>query len=653
MKPSSSKKPSRSLLADRAHIAAIILIVLTTLIVYSQTLGHGFIIGYDDADYVTRNPRVQAGPTLDSIKWAFTAFHSSNWHPLTWISHMLDCRLFDLKAGGHHATNLILHLANALLLYYVLRRMTKFIWRSAFVAILFAVHPLHVESVAWISERKDLLSGLFAMLTILAYIRYAERPEFRRYALVVLALAAGLMSKPMLVTMPFVLLLLDYWPLGRLAKRGLVGLVVEKLPLLALSVASCAITVVAQRSGGSVRSLEEASLAFRIPAAAISYVTYIVKMIWPRHLAIPYLYSSNVLPIWKVIASVIVLAAITSLVVLLRRKRPYLLVGWLWYVGTLVPVIGFVQVGPQMIADRYTYLPIIGLFVMVSWAVPELGRRLRKNGRVGEWASGRTGLVPVLAGVVVIALMISASFQAARWRNTFTLFEYVLSVTGENRIAHNALGMAYEEEGKLDEAVARYSKAASLDPRFAQAYYNLGTALMAQGRLDDAATALSRALAINPGFADAYTNLGAAFARMNKMDEAVAAFRKAIGLKPDDELARRNLDAALEDQATVDSAIAGFNRILASDPRNARAHCQLGNILAGRRDFEEAIRHFREAVRSDPEFVEARRNLAMALFYAGRYSESWREVGLCGTHGVSLDPDFIRMLTDKMPEPAR
>jgi len=653
VKPSSSKKPSRSLLADRAHIAAIILIVLATLIVYSQTLGHGFIVGYDDADYVTKNPHVRAGPTLDSIEWAFTAFHSANWHPLTWISHMLDCRLFGLKAGGHHATNLILHLANALLLYYVLRRMTKSVRRSAFVAIVFAVHPLHVESVAWISERKDLLSALFAMLTILAYVRYAERPSLRRYTLVVLAFAAGLMSKPMLVTMPFVLLLLDYWPLGRFgAKRGLVGLVVEKLPLLVLSAASCAITVVAQHRGGALRSLEQVSLAFRVPAAAISYVTYIGKMIWPRHLAMPYLYASNVLPIWKVIASVIVLAAITSLAVLLRRKRPYLLVGWLWYVGTLVPVIGLVQVGPQMIADRYTYLPLIGLFVMIAWGVPDAWRRMGEwgNGRMGE--KSRAGL-PVLAGVVVIALTISASFQAARWRNTFTLFEYVLAVIGENYVAHNALGVAYQEEGKLDEAVAQYSKAVSLDAEFYGAYFDLGTAFMAQGRLDDAVTALSRAIAINPDFAEAYTNLGAAFGRMNRMDEAVDALRKAIELKPDYELARRNLDAALEEQARIDSAIAGFNRILASDPHNAQAHCQLGNILAGRRDFDEAIRHFREAVRSSPEYAEARRNLAMALYFAGRYPEAWREVDLCRTHGVGLNPKFIRQLSDKMPEPAR
>lgn len=663
MSPPSLAKSSRAphaFLRERSNLAAIILIVFVTLVVYTQTLGHGFIIGYDDGDYVTKNQHVQAGLTLASIEWAFSSFDSSNWHPLTWISHMLDCRLFGLNAGGHHATNVILHVASALLLYAVLRRMTKSVWRSAFVAILFAVHPLHVESVAWISERKDLLSGFLAMLTIWAYVRYVERPGFRRYALVVLALAAGLMSKPMLVTMPFVLLLLDYWPLGRFAQKGprlsvVSRPVLDKLPLLILSAISCVVTVIAQERGGAVRALDEASVGFRVSSATIAYLSYIGKMLWPHHLAIPYLNASNVLPISKVVASAVILAAFTFLAIMARKSRPYLLVGWLWYLGTLVPVIGLVQVGPQALADRYTYLPLIGLFLIIAWGAPDILRS------VGVWECGGLGdrarsrrdrlVLPTLAVAVTIALMVSAFFQAGRWRDTFTLFEYVLSVNGGNRVAHNALGMAYEETGRLDEAVTHYSDAVSLDARFFEAYFNLGNVLARQGKLDEAVAAYSQVLATNPNHGYAYNNLGAALLRLGRTDAAVDAFRKATELTPDDPLARRNLEVALGDQAKGEAAIADFRRILKSDPRNAWAHCQLGNILAGRQEYDGAVRHFRETVRIAPEYAEARRNLAMVLFFAGRYSEAWREVRLCGRYKVGLNPAFIRRLSDKMPDP--
>jgi hypothetical protein len=367
-------------------------LALATLAVFWQVLGHDFV-NYDDPDYVYRNPNVQSGITLSSIKWAFTTGHAANWHPLTWLSHMLDWQLFGDNPGWHHLTNLFLHIANTLLLFAVLKRMTNALWRSAFVAAAFALHPLHVESVAWVAERKDVLSTLFWMLTIAAYLRYLERPGTGRYLLTLLIFALGLMAKPMLVTLPFVLLLLDYWPLGRFQFGQIVKsvgqqsrkslnafshwklsrhLLLEKVPLFALSAISSIVTFLVQRTAGAVTSVETLPLKLRIANTFVSYLTYIQKMVWPSRLAMFYPYPDKTDLIWQTVVFALLLLIISLGVIWLMRRRRYLLTGWLWYLGTLVPVIGLVQVGDQALADRYTYVPLTGLFIIIAWGVPDL-----------------------------------------------------------------------------------------------------------------------------------------------------------------------------------------------------------------------------------------------------------------------------------------
>ena len=382
--------PKNEFLRSHAVLLIVILLVAITLAVYLPILRHDFT-NFDDDSYITENRHIQSGITKDSIIWAFTSSYASNWHPLTWISHMLDYRLFGPKPMGHHAVNLLFHTLNTLLLLFILKRMTKSVWKSAFVAALFAIHPLHVESVAWAAERKDVLSTFFWMLTMWAYVVYAERPRLKWYFVAVLFFGLGLMSKPTLVTLPFVLLLLDYWPLGRFAGDQKKGpgwrLILEKMPLFAMSAASSVITYYAQQSSKAVISIDRLPLTIRAANALVAYVTYIGKMFWPRNLAIFYPHPGNTIPEWQVVGAFVLLACVTILALGLGRRYPYLPVGWLWYLGTLGPMIGLVQVGEQAVADRYTYLSYIGLFIMLAWGIPDLLRRVgeRESGRQGEY----------------------------------------------------------------------------------------------------------------------------------------------------------------------------------------------------------------------------------------------------------------------------
>ncbi len=632
-----------------------------TIAAFWPTLSNGFV-SYDDDRYVTGNPHLQSGLSTQTIAWAFTTFRASNWHPLTWISHALDCQLYGMNPLGHHATNLLLHIANVLLLFWILVHMTKSRWQSAFVAALFAVHPLHVESVAWIAERKDVLSTFFWMLTMLAYVRYTESPTLRRYLPVMAAYGLGLLAKPMLVTLPFALVLLDYWPLGRSDQSSVIShqsgkgvpgtrhrapwhLVLEKVPLFALAAASCAITFIAQRTGGSVAGLE-ISPAQRIGNALVSYVCYMVKMLWPSGLACFYPRAS--IQTWQALLSGMTLLGMTVLAIRMARRRPYLLTGWLWYVGTLVPVIGLVQVGMQSMADRYTYIPLIGIFIMLAWGVPELlGKGEREKGRKGELQPSTSNaqcsrkksrrqpstinhqpfpitrhLSPVTAPLVATAIAIvvilatCTNLQARHWHDSTTLFEYAIAVTEGNYIAHNNLGQILTSERRFDEAIAHYRKALETDPDPGLTYSNLGAALAETGHFDEAMENFRLSVKSDPECAEGHTNLGRGLCLQGKSDEAMKHLSIALKL----------------------------------DPENPMPHLAMGELIGRMGHFNKAIPEFEKAIALKPDLAAAHYNLAIAYYTKGNYSAAWAEVHLTQRHGLNPDPRFLQSLSQKMPE---
>ena len=462
-------------------------IALTTLVVYWQLRDNDFV-NFDDPGYISQNEHVKAGLTWEGIVWAFSQSHAFNWHPLTWISHMLDCELYSLNAGGHHFTNLLFHIVNALLLFLLLNRMTKNLWASAFVAAAFALHPLHTESVAWASERKDVLSTFFWILTTWAYVWYVERRGIARYILVMLFFVLGLLSKQMLVTLPFVLLLLDYWPLKRFgfeersSMRGVRPVVsvtirqsiLEKVPLFILSVAASIIVFSVQQGTVVMKSILEYSLAYRLANAVVAYTLYIGKMFWPIHLAIIYPHQGDKLPAWQIAGAILLMLCITTAVIYKLRRRPYLGVGWFWYLGTLVPVIGLVQVGNQALADRYTYVPLTGLFIIVAWGMSDMLGRLRYR-----------KVVLSLLGIISLAVLgVLSSRQVRHWRNGITLYEHATKVVANNWLAHNMLGRLFASQGNFEKAIEEYNKALKIEPDNALPNTNLGTALAQQGRLD-------------------------------------------------------------------------------------------------------------------------------------------------------------------------
>ena len=524
-------------------------LVFSSLAVFYQVGNYDFV-NLDDYGYVGDNARVKAGLTRESISWAFTTGYHSNWHPLTWLSHMLDCQLFGNNVGRYHLVNFLLHLLNSLLLFAVFRAMTGALWPSAFVAAAFALHPLHVESVAWISERKDVLSTLFWLLTMAAYLHYVKRPAIGRYLLALVVFALGLMAKPMLVTLPFVLLLLDYWPLGRFepGEAGrqadesrstgsrwsiILQLVREKAAFFVLSAVSSVVTFVVQRSGGSMVPIKVYSLRLQVVNALVSYLTYIEKMIWPSRLSV--FYPISAMSIWRVVAAVVLLAAISKYVIRLGRSHRYLAVGWLWYLGTLVPVIGLVQVGHQAMADRYTYVPLIGLFIIISWGVPEL---------LTKWKY-RKIILAVSAVIVLLGLSICTYLQQRYWQNSFTLFEHALDVTENNHIAHYCLGGALQREGKVGEAIVHYKEALRINPNYIEAHNNLGPLLAQLGQHDEAIEHFNEALRINPNYAEAHNNLGTLLFRLGQRNEAIKHFNEALRIQPDYPRARRNLKIVL------------------------------------------------------------------------------------------------------------
>jgi tetratricopeptide (TPR) repeat protein len=533
--------------------AVCLALAAVTFAVFGQTLFHEFV-NYDDDEYVYNNPVVAQGLTFKGIVWAFSC-HVDNWHPLTWLSHMLDCQLYGLNPAGHHLTNVLLHIATVIALFLVLRQMTGVLWRSAFVAAVFAIHPLRVESVAWVAERKDVLSGLLFMLTIGAYVRYARRPWSPvRYGLVVLLFAMGLMCKPMLVTLPLVLLLLDYWPLQREEPRKLSGLVLEKLPLLALSAAGCVVTLLAQT--GAIQSTGSFSLPLRLGNALVASMIYPGQMVYPAGLAALYPFPRHGVPAWESALAGTLLAGISVVAWGQWRKRPWLLIGWVWYLVMLLPVVGIIQVGNQAHADRYTYLPQIGIYVAVTWMAAEWG---------AKWQVERATFGVLMTGVLAV-LMVCAWKQTAYWQDSETLWARALACTKGNNIAHFNLGVALGQKGRVEEAIAQYQEALQIAPHDAEAHNNLGMALFQKGNVDEAITHLQKAAQIQPGLAKAHYNLGVALCQKGRVEEAIVEYQNALQIKPDYAEAHNNLGHVLLQEGRVDEAIAHLQKALQIRP---------------------------------------------------------------------------------------
>ena len=624
-----------------------IFLAVVTFAVYLPVHNYEFL-HYDDDVYVTNNTEVKSGLSWQGVEWAFTTERGANWHPLTWLSLMLDCQLFGVKSGPMHIVNVLFHVANTILLFLVLARMTKGVWQSVFIAGLFALHPLHVESVAWVAERKDVLSTLFWLLTMLAYARYAERPSAGRYVAVLVLFVTGLLAKPMLVTLPFVLLLLDYWPLGRFfnPRFSTVRLLLEKVPLVVLSAASSVITFIAQREAGSVLSIHTIFFEERVINAIISYISYIGKMFWPVRLAVLYPHPVNRIPAAEALICAAILMLITVLCVYYVRRHKYLFVGWLWYLGTLVPVIGIVQVGSQAMADRYTYIPLIGIFVIITLGAAELLQKM----------PSRKIILGVLAGVSLSACAVVTSHQLKYWKDSLTLFEHTLAVTEGNYLMHNnyanvlsGLGRQAEaashlaealrflpnspeihnnygnvlrETGKLDEAIEQYKVALKLNPDFTLAHYQLGVALAAKGDYEGVIQQYRLYAGTAVDLADIRQGLATELAKEGKVDDAVNQFQQAMIVNPDSTEVLSNFGFALAQSGKPKEAIEYYDKVLAKDPNNVITHGRLALALAALSRFDEAIEQCRIVIAARPDDFEMYANLGMLLQNQGKLDEA-------------------------------
>jgi hypothetical protein len=508
---------------------ALFLIAGLTVAVYWPVLYSEFI-NYDDTDYVVKNMVVRQGLTLKGFVWSFTAFHAANWHPLTWLSHMLDVELFDLNPMGHHATSLLLHTLNSVLLCLLLHRLTGFIGRSMFVAMLFAIHPLHVESVAWVAERKDVLSTLFWLLSMWAYAWYVRKPCLRRYLTVIVFFALGLMAKQMLVTLPFVLLLMDYWPLNRLAlfkgegetgRSSMKILLIEKIPLFVMSAAASLATLLAQGAGGAIRHGEdESTTLLYIGNAFLSYVKYIQNMLWPMDLALFYPFEASAVTVFKVAGAVTLLAAISAFAVSQGKNRPYLVFGWFWFLITLLPVIGFIKVGAQAIADRYTYVPLIGLFLLVAWGMAEIAGKWRKG-----FLAARVG-----AFVAIVVLSVLTVTQVRYWQNSYTLFDHALTVVKRNWLAHNNMGILLSQHHRNDEAILHFRESVRINPNGSVGFKNLGNAYQMAGKSSEAIKAYREVIRLAPNDVEGHYRLGFAYLLSGNTDLAYREYEQLMSL---------------------------------------------------------------------------------------------------------------------------
>lgn len=604
-------------------------LVVLTVTAYSSVGSLGFV-SLDDPQYIIDNPKVNQGLTWSGVQWAFTTGHASNWHPLTWISHMVDVELFGLKPGPHHVMNLLFHVINTLLLFVFLHRTTGALGRSALVAALFALHPLHVESVAWVSERKDVLSTLFFMLTLWTYTWYTRNPEPRRFIAVFVLLALGLMVKPMLVTVPFILLLLDIWPLQRFRlespERGqAVRLVTEKFPLFVLIVVSSIITLLVQHDGGAINDLSQAPLDARLSNVLVSYVLYIGHMIWPAGLAALYPIPKTV-PFWQPLGAGVLLIMISFGVLKNLRGYPYLTVGWLWFLGSLVPVIGIVPVGSQAMADRYTYIPLIGLFIIVAWGGYDL---LVRN---------TTKRVPIM---IIIILMVTGLgtatwVQVQYWTDGKTLWKRALAVTKNNYRAHVAYGSILAEEGRHKDALAQFSAAVRIQPNYAEAHNKLGVELAEAGRHDEAVFHYKEALRYRSDLGVANTNLGNALLAEGRAEEALPYYEKALQHDQNDPLALNSMGSAMDDLGRVDEAIALYRKALTANPELSAAYNNLAAAFVRKGQYDEAVTELKKALDIEPGNATYHYNYAALLLQQG-------DIELARQHlreTLAIDPDF-------------
>jgi protein O-mannosyl-transferase len=587
----------------RPRLYLSIALVALVVAVYAPVRHHEFVT-FDDYDFIVDNPHVTAGLTAGSVGWSFSHAYDAAGGPLTWLSHMLDVELFGMAPGRHHLQSVLLHGVNTVLLLLVLSQMTGSVWRSAFVAALFGVHPMHVESVAWISERKDVLAGMFWLLTMWAYVHYVRRPGALRYGMVALALTMGLLAKPMVATLPAILLLLDMWPLRRatLSWSGRAewrALLVEKIPLMALAAGFLTWTLIAQRGIGAVATLEALPFPARLANASMSVVTYVQKLIWPSGLAVFYPFPRDS-PIWLPLGGAGLLLGVSLLAWRLAARRPQLLAGWLWYLVTLLPVIGLVQVGSHAMADRFTYLPAIGLFLIVAWGGAELLTRIFQSRHVAAVA----GLI------VVFGFAAAARTQVGYWRTSETLWDRALAVTSDNFRAHAGLAEVRSRQNRIDEAIAHYSEAVRLAPDEAEWHVNLGLLLVQKGEIARAAESFAIAVRLRPQDAESYNNLGAMLARLSRTPEAIAAYTRALDIRPQYALARRNLGLALATQGDVPAGIAACLDAIRQSPNEASWHYEVAVLLLSQRRIAEARAHLNDTLRLDASHEGARQMLA-------------------------------------------
>jgi tetratricopeptide (TPR) repeat protein len=611
---------------ERPDLLILFGLAIVTFGIYAQVIGHHFIT-LDDPAYITENSMVNRGVTLDGLAWAFTTFYFGYWHPLTWIAHMIDSQLFGMFAGGHLLVNALIHAADTLLVFWFLLGTTRARWSSALVAALFALHPLHVESVAWAAELKDTLSTFFGLLSLIAYVRYAEGPSVRRYAWVAITLALGLLTKPMLVTWPFVMLLLDYWPLRRFVsvvgtsrcdvrippqRRDAVptfrwsvvrGLVVEKLPLFVLVTASAVVTTISASHNGAVRTLAREPMALRLSNALVSYANYFLRAFWPNDLAVYYPFPEAGIPAWQIIGAALFLIGITAFCFFQRKIRPYLIVGWLWFLGTLVPVIGLVQAGRQTMADRYFYIPSIGLFIALVFGLGDIAKSWR--------------VAPSLrAGIALVVLLILATLtnaQIHRWRDSFTLFEHTLAVTPPNPLIEYDLGLAFAESNRYDEAAPHFEKTVQIRPNDYKSLLYMGISRFYQGRLPEAIEYAQAAIRSQANSARAHDLLGMALAKQNRNEAALDEMRRAVELAPKDADIRNDLGLALAQLGRIPEAIDEFHEAVRLDPdKAALAHANLGWALLGSGKARESIPEFEAALHLQPESKAAADGLRQA-----------------------------------------
>ncbi len=642
-----------------------LMLALITLMAYWQVRNNEFI-NLDDNLYVTDNPHVQNGITFTGALWAFTSIHNGQWHPLTWLSHMLDCNLYGLNPNGHHMTNLLIHMGNTVLLFIVFFRMTGGLWQSVFIAALFAVHPLHVESVAWVSERRDVLYAFFWMLTMWAYLRYAEVLKPKRFLFVVLFFVLASMSKPMAVTLPFILLLIDYWPLRRFKFHGtnceeyqeftpsphrarqnlsISRLISEKISLFILAALLSLFTIFANSKVGALSAFARLPLKVRVENAVVSYVKYVVKMFWPNRLAVLYPHPVH-LPSFEVALAAMSFLVAAVLVFLAGRKRPYVIVGCLWYTVTLLPTAGLLQSGVQAMADRFTYIPFIGLSIIVIFSTTDYLVRYRYG-----------KLVLAISGVLVlIILMFFTIVQVGRWKNSVTLFRHTLRVTANNYVIHNNLGVTLARQGNDQEAFEHYTKALEINPRYSDAHYNLaallarrgmdqeatahfietlriepervgahndlGVILAKQGKFQEAIAHLAKCVIIDPDYAEAYFNIGFILVQQGRSKEAIPYFNEALRIKPKDDKIHNNLAAALAAAGRTEEAITHYNQALQINPGNSDAHYNLASLLTFQGKDQEAMLHYYKVLQINPSDAQAHYELANILFRQKRNQEA-------------------------------